>query len=621
LNNFSYDKAQEARTLTTDYLTYNLFQLNLPQNDNLNAEAVRRALRVIQAHRLLYAPSSTLQNLANGNTLDMCEFSAQDIKNADELYGPCIICSTVKGVRTAHSSIHKRARRVGEAIWINWFITPKKNAPGTLTLLDEYSGNAYLWEAESKYPMIVISLLRKLNAELKGYGQEQIVEVLADAGTELTSEDFHEGCKDMGIRVVNMPPGESAARIERTIQTLRNRVSVILTSLGYSLLITLMRYVHEFAVQVHNFLPSEQSGMTTSPYRIFTGAKVPWSNMSKLRFGQLAIAENVRFRGNYIDGAKVGYGEMVIVLSYDPNNLYSRRVYRLQTGSGQMNVLSARRLKPILFRSSHVPRGWRKDRLGNGVQTPGFVLEEQANQQLVEEARRDGKILVQTVVEASEIEQAKKFLSLAGESDDRDEDSIEKEPKPDVVIREPTKTSSGRLSRAPPRLIENDDFECNSTEVKEWMKEEEAMKPSDKVELIGAETNYKIPATVVGGPGQSVTVKKARSLLNPHRKHVDKALEDECDNFRSNECHQLVDSVPIGAILLTILVILANKYNADGSFNKTKARFVIDGSRQGEESYHLTFAPVATLVGERLVLTMACKQYASLWVFDIESFL
>ena len=69
--------------------------------------------------------------------------------------------------------------------------------------------------------------------------------------------------------------------------------------------------------------------------------------------------------------------------------------------------------------------------------------------------------------------------------------------------------------------------------------------------------------------------------------------------------------------LLTILVILANKYNADGSFNKTKARFVIDGSRQGEESYHLTFAPVATLVGERLVLTMACEQEASLWVFDI----
>ena len=54
--------------------------------------------------------------------------------------------------------------------------------------------------------MIAISLLRKLNAELKGYGQEQIVEALADAGIELTSEDFHEGCKDMGIRVGGAHP-------------------------------------------------------------------------------------------------------------------------------------------------------------------------------------------------------------------------------------------------------------------------------------------------------------------------------------------------------------------------------------------------------------------------------
>ena len=59
------------------------------------------------------------------------------------------------------------------------------------------------------------------------------------------------------------------------------------------------------------------------------------------------------------------------------------------------------------------------------------------------------------------------------------------------------------------------------------------MKPTDKVELIGADTNYKRPATTVGGPGQSMTVKKARSEMNPYREHVDKALEDECDNSRS----------------------------------------------------------------------------------------
>jgi hypothetical protein len=68
-----------------------------------------------------------------------------------------------------------------------------------------------------------------------------------------------------------------------------------------------------------------------------------------------------------------------------------------------------------------------------------------------------------------------------------------------------------------------------------------------------------------------------------------------------------------------ILVIIANKFNADGSYNKTKARFVIDGSRQGEETYHMTYAPVATLLGERLVLTMALETDTVFWIFDVVS--
>ena len=162
--------------------------------------------------------------------------------------------------------------------------------------------------------------------DLDANGQSTISEIYTDAGNEFTSKEFHEECGKRHIRVLNMPPGEPSPRVERYVRTLRTRVAVIIASLGYKLPITLLSYVHEYAAQINNFLPSEASGSHTSPYRIYTGARMPWSNMVKMRFGQLAVAENIRARGSFVDGVKVGYGELVIVMSFDPKASDGRKL-------------------------------------------------------------------------------------------------------------------------------------------------------------------------------------------------------------------------------------------------------------------------------------------------------
>ena len=111
--------------------------------------------------------------------------------------------------------------------------------------------------------------------DLDANGQSTISEIYTDAGNEFTSKEFHEECGKRHIRVLNMPPGEPSPRVERYVRTLRTRVAVIIASLGYKLPITLLSYVHEYAAQINNFLPSEALGskditITSSPYPTLT---------------------------------------------------------------------------------------------------------------------------------------------------------------------------------------------------------------------------------------------------------------------------------------------------------------------------------------------------------------
>ena len=154
-----------------------LSPIMIRQDDSLNSDARRRALRAVQMHRIFHAPRSVLQDLVAGNSLDSCDIGIQDFVNAEHLYGPCVICSIVNGVRSAHKTAHVRATRVGERVHIDWFTLPKKGVPGTLLLLDEYSAWVYLIECESKLPGSVILIVEKVLRDFDANNQKSIAEI------------------------------------------------------------------------------------------------------------------------------------------------------------------------------------------------------------------------------------------------------------------------------------------------------------------------------------------------------------------------------------------------------------------------------------------------------------
>ena len=151
---------------------------------------------------LLLASLFELSDLVAGNSLDSCDIGTQDFTNAEHLYGPCVICSTVNGVRSAHKTVHVRATRVGERVHIDWFTLPKKGVPGSLLLLDEYSAWVYLIECECKLPGNVILVVEKVLRDLDANNQKSIAEICTDAGNAFTSKEFHEECGKRHIRVV-----------------------------------------------------------------------------------------------------------------------------------------------------------------------------------------------------------------------------------------------------------------------------------------------------------------------------------------------------------------------------------------------------------------------------------
>ncbi|KMQ90721.1 retrovirus-related pol polyprotein from transposon tnt 1-94 [Lasius niger] len=65
-------------------------------------------------------------------------------------------------------------------------------------------------------------------------------------------------------------------------------------------------------------------------------------------------------------------------------------------------------------------------------------------------------------------------------------------------------------------------------------------------------------------------------------------------------------------------VVLTNKYAADGSIEKRKARIVAKGFTQRfNVDYHRTFAPVARLESIRLLIALACELNLTIWEFDV----
>lgn len=107
------------------------------------------------------------------------------------------------------------------------------------------------------------------------------------------------------------------------------------------------------------------------------------------------------------------------------------------------------------------------------------------------------------------------------------------------------------------------------------------------------------------------------AMSGEEREEWNDAILSEVESLVKNDTWEIVEK-PEGQKSIGCRIVLTNKYAADGSIEKRKARIVAKGftQRYGVD-YHRTFAPVVRLESIRLLIALACELNLTIWQFDV----
>ncbi|KAA3469284.1 Integrase, catalytic core [Gossypium australe] len=121
--------------------------------------------------------------------------------------------------------------------------------------------------------------------------------------------------------------------------------------------------------------------------------------------------------------------------------------------------------------------------------------------------------------------------------------------------------------------------------------------------LVPAEKRSKLEKKSMSGifVGYSSTKKRYRVFDPSTKKIVVKTMQAEMEMIHNNDTWELVDR-PVQKRIIGVKWVFKNKYNADGSLNKHKARLVVKGyNQQYGVDFSETFAPVVRLGFEKSI--------------------
>jgi len=300
---------------------------------HLTAEERMRALEAYELCAVLRHPgdAAVIAALDNG-CLGANHLTGQDFRNGRRLRGACIACEEAKMKAPAEpTSQHEPARAIGEHLHAD--LIPLKNRSlggnvGIFVAVDEKSSFLVGVPIKSKSASNIQEAAEAMLVEFNRYGH-RVQRFTTD--DERTLATLRDPLGKLGIQVTTTPAGLHEKRIERHIQTIKDRRRAMLAGLSYELPAILECESYMDAITWINRLPNFQLG-TTTPYQLVTGQK---SFLPRYYFGQVGLfhspSKDVDLRSEW--GIFIGYGPTPNYLrAYLPlkKHMYSKRRFSPQ---------------------------------------------------------------------------------------------------------------------------------------------------------------------------------------------------------------------------------------------------------------------------------------------------
>lgn len=264
-----------------------------PTEEKFSKEQRERARQVIKLHQSMMHISYKRMSEAMENGLIIgCKLTPRDINNALQLHGACTHCMAGKVTKPSYkSSQNEPAHEVGDIVHCDIFCFSNVTIGGNkfyLLVLDEFSGYLVFLPMKSKSAPHLRVALHTLKALFRRY-HHFIRTLHADHESSINAVDVDLAALE--IVLAQTPPYQHEQRIERYVQTIKTHARAILDSLEYDLpeelygelILAIVTWINEFPNSLHP---------TQTPCVIFKGVKLDVSQKLLIPFGTLAMVHH-----------------------------------------------------------------------------------------------------------------------------------------------------------------------------------------------------------------------------------------------------------------------------------------------------------------------------------------
>lgn len=233
-----------------------------------------RAGQCRELHKSLGHPGdSALAKALDGGSYPEMRLTSKDVRNAHKLFGPCTSCLIGKSKCPQEPpSISPPAARIGDRVHVDIYILNQTSLGGNNFILlatDERSDFLVGEPVKTKSSKDLCVAFDKIISTFNGYGHA-VRNITTDDEATLHACRTHLQTKMTTLN--HTPAGHHEKKIERTIQTIKYRLAALKASLPYVLPSFLEAEAVLHVIKMYNIIPTTTTGRFT-PYQLVTGSK------------------------------------------------------------------------------------------------------------------------------------------------------------------------------------------------------------------------------------------------------------------------------------------------------------------------------------------------------------
>lgn len=594
-----------------DVFAYNNITIPLNQHEMARAHEARD-LHVRMGHPGRDAEKQMLDN----GILPNINLTSKDFDNAEKLLGPCASC--ILGKMTAPPEPSREDDdldvKVGERIYCDLQLqrgkVPSLGGNTQLLLARDRRSSLFMCVAmKSKEKDCIYKACTQLSAFMKSHGHTTKHFVFDNEPTLVAAKVALE--KD-GFQTTYSPTGLHNKVIERGTRDVKTRMRCMEADLKYELPNVLYFELMMAAVNCLNSVPNDMTGPTMSPYQLVTGMR---PTAKEFKFGQTGICYSPRpdspdIRAEwciYLDHVPETPGSYRVYIPVR-NDLYSRRKFvphehypvewgyksRIQMGT-EKYVASVDR--PLDNTSSAVSAPTQLKPITNIVQNEPANTQQHAPANATNNTQPDKSTTPSQEPNAA-------TLPVMQDADSQTKPTTDTIAKPTTPV-EPTRRSHRSTAGVPPNKLTY-----------------QALAASESVDTEGLfmEKYREITCLLTESPSEHsteynvtsyrISLKEALTSGTEERQRLSwQAMDEEIKSLMKLKVFKFILQAELppedANRVAPCHMFLKEKYNADGSYQKMKARLVAGGNWVDPSLVGDTKAPTAKSISVMTALNRA----------------